>query len=91
MACSFPRCECMYHPDDCIFKSKLIRSIDPRKGNKMNDNLKSLEDLTPFMADETAKLSDEQLDTLLAGKDIGYVITDDEGIACEAKEAPTLH
>lgn len=34
MACDFPRCECMCHPDDCVFLEKNQLRF---RGNRMNE------------------------------------------------------
>lgn len=37
MACDFPRCECMCHPNNCVFLEK--NRISNKKGNLMNEQV----------------------------------------------------
>lgn len=75
MACSFPRCECMQHPDDCMFK---LGHLDPRKGKTMNEHFTAVAPATE------PKLTDEQLEKLLAistepvDGEVAYISTDDQ-------------
>lgn len=72
--------------------NKLTRSIDPRKGNNMNDTI-TLPAGGDFVAVPTEKLTDAQLEQILAGKDVAYIVTDEDKAGTPATEAegkPTL-
>lgn len=68
MECDFPRCECMCHPDSCVFKEE-----NRKKGRIMNDQV----------VQETVQAFEQERDTenLLAarGSNVASVVDGDGG------------